>query len=224
MAASSLDTVLNHPAVWRGNDCARVARPSVSTGHDELDILLPGGGWPAGALTEIRWKRCGSGELHLLMPAMAHLSQAGRWIIMIAPPHVPYAPALAAHDVRLSRLVLVHPKTDEEKFWACEQALGSACCGAALMWTDHGQERSVRRLQLAVERGAALAMLFRSSHASVLTTAALRLHVDSSDNRTVVRVLKRRGGGILSPVAIDLRGKPAGHGLPTHARLPAVAY
>ena len=45
----SLEAVLNHPAVWRGSDCARVA-PGVSTGFAELDAHLPGGGWPTGAI------------------------------------------------------------------------------------------------------------------------------------------------------------------------------
>jgi len=47
----SLEAVLNHPAIWRGNDCARVAIPGISTGFPELDAALPGGGWPAAALT-----------------------------------------------------------------------------------------------------------------------------------------------------------------------------
>ncbi|OGA05927.1 MAG: hypothetical protein A2W68_07380 [Betaproteobacteria bacterium RIFCSPLOWO2_02_64_14] len=221
MAASSLDTVFNHPAIWRGSDCARVALPSVPTGYAELDTLLPGSGWPAGALTEICGERSGIGELQLVMPAAARLSHAGHWVIMITPPHIPYAPALAAHGIQLSRLMLVRPEADEEKFWACEQALRSACCGAVLMWTDHSRERSIRRLQLAAERGGALAILFRSSRAIPLVTAALRLHIGKSDNSTIVRILKRRGGGIPAPVALDLHGKLAEDDFPM--RCPALA-
>ena len=35
-----LEAVLNHPAVWRGNECARVAS-AVPTGFAELDAHLP---------------------------------------------------------------------------------------------------------------------------------------------------------------------------------------
>jgi cell division inhibitor SulA/protein ImuA len=143
---------------------------------------------------------------------------------MIAPPHIPYAPALAAHGVQLSRLMLVRPEADEEKFWACEQALRSACCGAVLMWTDRGRERSIRRLQLAAERGGALAMLFRSSRAPALVTAALRLHVGSSGNRAIVHILKRRGGGIPTPAALDLHGRPAGRSTLAQRPAPADAH
>jgi hypothetical protein len=217
-----LETVLNHPAIWRGNECARVTLPSTPTGYPELDALLPGGGWPVGTLTEICPERLGIGELQLLMPAAACLSHAERWIIMIAPPHIPYAPALAAHGIRMSHLMLVRPEADEEKSWACEQALRSACCGAVLMWTDRIQERTLRRLQLAAEHSGALAMLFRSDRAPPLVTAALRLRISKTDSRTVVHILKRRGGGIPLPVALDLHGRLAGDVL--LMQRPAPAY
>ena len=40
MSATSLEQVLHHPSIWRGNACARVATPSVSTGYAELDAEL----------------------------------------------------------------------------------------------------------------------------------------------------------------------------------------
>lgn len=202
----SLDAVLNHPAIWRGNDCARVAVPSVPTGFAELDAWLPGGGWPAGALTEIYAERQGIGELQLIMPAAVRLIRTERWLALIAPPYIPYAPALTGHGVSLSRLMLIRPKTSDEILWAYEQALRSDECGAVLAWLDHVPERALRRLQLAAEGGGVLAMLFRSARTIPASPAALRLHVSKADGRTVVRILKRRGGGIPAPVALDLHG------------------
>ena len=124
-AVLSLDAVLNHPAIWRGGECARVA-PALSTGFAELDVHLPGGGWPAGAMIEIYVERSGVGEVELTMPAAAQLTQAGRWVSLIAPLHVPYAPALAARGVRLERLLLVQTRGAEDNLWACEQALRAA--------------------------------------------------------------------------------------------------
>jgi hypothetical protein len=204
--SSALDAVLQHPAVWRGGDCARVALPSVPTGFAELDSLLPGGGWPAGALTEIHVERAGVGELQLVMPAAARLTRSGRWVALVAPPYVPYAPALAAHGVMLSRLMLVRPATAEDGLWACEQALRSQACGAALAWLDRVHERALRRLQLAAENGEATMLLFRPARVAPVSPAALRLHVGKSHSRTLVRVLKRRGGGLPAPVALDLHG------------------
>jgi hypothetical protein len=197
-----------HPNLWRGNDFAQVAMPSVPTGYAELDVHLPGAGWPTGALTEIHVERPGIGELQLVMSAAARLTQAERWLVMIAPPYLPYAPALAAHGVKLSRLMLIRPKTLAEQLWACEQALQSDGCGTVMLWLDQTTERvpenALRRLQLAAERRDVLAMLFRASRASSCTQAALRLHVSRAENNTVVRILKRRGGGLPAPVVLDL--------------------
>lgn len=206
MAAQPLDVVLNHPAVWRCGECARVAVASVPTGFAELDGALPGGGWPAGALTEIYSERPGTGELRLVMPAAARLTQSGRWLTLIAPPYIPYAPALASHGVRLSRVMLVQTTAVEESLWACEQALRSRGCGAALVWLDRAPERLLRRLQLAVEGDGALVLLFRPARAIPASCAALRLYVSKSQGRTLVRVLKRRGSNVPAPIALDLHG------------------
>jgi cell division inhibitor SulA/protein ImuA len=201
----SLEAVLNHPAVWRGSDCARVAIPSIPTGFAELDAVLPGGGWPAAALTEIYAERPGIGELQFLMPATARLTRAGHWVTLITPPYIPYAPALAAHGLRLSRLILIRASKTEERFWACEQALRHQGCGAVLAWVDHAPERAFKRLQLAAEASSAVALLFRSARVIPASPAALRLHIERMQNRTLVRVLKRRGSDVPGPIALDLQ-------------------
>lgn len=203
---TSLDAVLNHPAIWRGGECARVA-PGVATGYAELDIQLPGGGWPTGAITEIYAERTGVGEVELTMPAAAQLTQAGRWVTLVAPLHVPYAPALAAHGVRLERLLLVQTRTADDNLWASEQALRACSSGAVLLWQDHVHERALRRLQLAAESTSTSLFLFRSTRVAPATPAALRLHVSRAEGRTIVRILKRRGGGLPPAIALDLHSR-----------------
>jgi protein ImuA len=204
--AVALDAVLNHPAIWRGGECARIA-PAVSTGFAELDVHLPGSGWPSGAMIEIYVERSGVGEVELTMPAAAHFTQAGRWVSLIAPLHVPYAPALAARGVRLERLLLVQTRGAEDNLWACEQALRAASSGAVLLWQDHVHERALRRLQLAAESASTSLFLFRSTRVAPATPAALRLHVSRAEGRTIVRILKRRGGGLPPPIALDLHAR-----------------
>src|SRR5215471_3220273 len=84
--------------IWRGNGDARSARVVLPTGFAALDRYLPGGGWPLGPLIEVFVERYGVGELSLLMPALAALTAGGsrprKWVAWIAPPFVPYAPAL----------------------------------------------------------------------------------------------------------------------------------
>ena len=217
MGIPSFDAVLNHPALWRGNDCARVVIPSVPTGFAELDVLLPGAGWPAEALTEIYVERPGIGEMQILMPALARLARNERWLAFIAPPYIPYAPALASHGVRLSHVMLVRADAVEMQLWAGEQALRSGSCGAVLLWVNHLPERALRRVQLAAEGSGALVMLFRSARATPYTATALRLHLSKADGRTAVRILKRRGGGIPAPVMLDLhRATASRFSAPSH--------
>jgi cell division inhibitor SulA/protein ImuA len=130
---------------------------------------------------------------------------------------VPYAPALAAQGVRLEHLLLIKPSSSEDHLWASEQALRASCCGAVLLWQDHVGERALRRLQRAAESASTSLFLFRSARVAPASPAALRLHVSRAQGRTIVRILKRRGGGLPAPVILDL------HATPTRSRRPDAA-
>ena len=122
-----------HPGIWRGNQLSRGC-PGIASGFAPLDAELPGGGWPGGALTEILPQHEGIGELRILGPALAQLAAQGKFIVWIAPPHLPYAPALAAAGIDLARIVIVKTSRDGDTLWAAEQALRSAACGGVLLW------------------------------------------------------------------------------------------
>src|SRR6516162_9893329 len=104
--------LLEHPAIWRGRSAAP-RRSGLSTGFAALDEHLPDRGWPRAGLIEILVSRFGSGELALLMPALAALtrSAAARWCVWVAPPLVPFAPALASCGVALDRIAVVGGRT-----------------------------------------------------------------------------------------------------------------
>ena len=106
---ASLAALLSHPAIWRGGDCAPEPA-ALATGFAALDAVLPGRGWPGAALTEIAIAREGIGELSLMLPALARLTRERRDIVWVAPPHLPYAPALVAAGVDPARLVIVRPR------------------------------------------------------------------------------------------------------------------
>jgi hypothetical protein len=185
-----LARLLEHPALWRGSSAAQ--RPGLSTGFAALDEQLPGKGWPRNGLIEILVSRFGSGELSLLLPALAALTRArcARWCVWVVPPLMPFAPALAARGVVLDRVAVVsgaHP------LWAFEQALGSGACDAALAWAQRPMPREIRRLQLAAERGRTLGVLFRPRRAARQPSAAvLRLGLEPSGAGVRVSLLKGR--------------------------------
>src|ERR1700739_278930 len=89
--------ILEHPAVWRGSSAAAQPR-GLPTGFAQLDEHLPGNGWARAGLIEILVARFGSGELSVLLPALAALTRAAaaRWCVWVAPPLMPFAPALVS--------------------------------------------------------------------------------------------------------------------------------
>jgi hypothetical protein len=202
--STSLTALLEHPALWRGEECARIAA-AVPSGFAALDRCLPGGGWPQGALTELVVQTEGIGELALLMPACARLTHTGRSLLFVAPPYIPYAPALAAAGLDLPRLLLIKAESRKDKLWALEQALKSPRCGAALGWIENIDDRSLRRLQLACERSGACGFLFLA-RSEARSSAALRLELSiNADGCLAVRILKRRGSMLAAPVLLDPR-------------------
>src|SRR5947209_2819006 len=114
---NSLASVLQNPAIWRGSECAP-EHAAIASGFAALDAVLPGGGWPASALTEIMLAREGIGELTLTLPALARLQAQHRIVVWIAPPHVPYAPALAAAGIDLARFMVVRCASFADQLWA----------------------------------------------------------------------------------------------------------
>lgn len=199
----NLAELLLRPDVWRGDSAPPV--PAIATGFAALDAVLPGGGWPRAALTEVAFPRPGIGELQLFLPALANLSRGDRWIAFIAPPYIPYAPALSAAGIDLSRLLLVYPKTRSDHLWTVEASLRSGACAMVLAWATYADGGHLRRLQLAAEAGATGAVLFQH-HSMPGSTAALRLRLDSAPNSAQlhVQVVKRRGGGPVGPFALDI--------------------
>jgi len=201
--SKGLDNLLRQPGIWRANGGGPAPYGVLPTGFPALDRVLPAGGWLRGSLTEILPERLGVGELRLVMPALARLSREGCWIVWVTPPHIPYAPALAAQGVDLSRLLLVRTRSDTDAQWAMEQALRSGSCGAVLAWPAGADERSLRRLQLAAEAGRSWGVLFDPpTHSQGRTPATLRLKVQAASRGIVVEILKCRGRGPSSPLPI----------------------
>lgn len=201
----NLEDVMQRADVWRGGSASPAS--GLASGYRELDHAL-NGGWPQGALTEILIDRAGIGELRLLLPALARLTQDQRWLAFVAPPYIPYAPALRRGGVNLDHVLLVHSRARTDALWAVEQTLRSGICGAVLAWINDADSQSLRRLQLAAEAGRCMGILFRRTTASAHSSpAAVRLQLAPAHDaarRLQVRILKRRGGWPLGPIAVEV--------------------
>ena len=185
-----LARLLEHPAIWRGRSAAQ--QPGLSSGFAALDEHLPDKGWPRTGLIEILVSHFGSGELTVLLPALAALTRVrgARWCVWVAPPLMPFAPALAAGGMVLERVAIVG---GARPLWAFEQTLRSGACDAVLAWARRPMPRETRRLQLAAERGRTLGVLFRPRRAAREASAAvLRLSLEPLPAGVRVTLLKGR--------------------------------
>ena len=81
----TLDAVLARGGIWRGNGVSLPPLPGLASGFAALDAVLPGGGWPVGAISEIFPEHEGIGEVSLVLPALARLCQQSRAIAWVLP-------------------------------------------------------------------------------------------------------------------------------------------
>lgn len=196
--------------VWRADRLDRgtpadAVRP---TGHAALDAELPGGGWPAAALTELLLPAPGIGELRLLAPTLAGLA-----LLWVAPPCVPYAPALSRLGLVPERLAVVTAEDPADAAWAAEQALRAGVLGAVLWWQPTASRdragawpTTLRRLHLAAESGHTPFFALRPWAARAQSSPApLRLALAAAGpSRLAVEVFKRRGPPMAAPLLLDL--------------------
>jgi len=194
--------------VWRASEMSPSAAHGLASEFDQLDAQLPGGGWPTGMLTELITRHAGVGELRLLVPVLRRLTQAGKVVILLAPPLIPYAPALASFGIDLDYLIIIQASNAADRLWAVEQTLKSASFGALLAWLPERRTRPehLRRMQLAAQTATGPVFLFRELEAQFSPSPApLRLLLLPRPNEQLsVQVLKRRGPVMATPMMLEL--------------------
>jgi protein ImuA len=213
-----------HPALWRAHQLGPAPAPVRATGFAALDAELPGGGWPARALTELLLPHAGVGELRLLAPALAALQAQERNLIWFDPPAEPCAWALEALGLRTRQLVVVRSRSSPkplksragrarelppaaDTLWALEQALQSGHLGAVLAWLPARLPAdALRRLQLAAQAHDGPAFLLRDEAARLRPSVApLRIVLASAGPDALrLHLLKRRGPPPAQPIEITL--------------------
>ena len=193
--AVALDTLLAARTLWHAGRGAALPADGEPTGHAGLDALLPQGGWPRRALTELLLPADGVGELSLLLPTLARMTRDGGTVALVAPPYIPYAPAWQDAGVDLAGLQVIDA-SPRDALWAFEQCLRSGACAAVLGWPLQADASALRRLQVAADSGACLGFALRDRrHAANASPAALRLEcVHDVQGRPSWQVRKCRGG------------------------------
>jgi protein ImuA len=219
LATTTLSSQLRRQ-VWRGNEIAEAESRVISSGYAALDQQLPGQGWSAGCLTELLIEHCGVGEVRLLAHALCHLTkQAGRHVMLVAPPYKPCAATLRAWGVDVERVLWVRAGEDQA-LWAATQALKQEGIGAVLVWLPNVRADKVRRLQVAAQESTALAFLIRPVEVAAQSSPApLRIICEPllpANAQTINRrqwlqeialsidIFKRRGPALAAPLRLVL--------------------
>jgi hypothetical protein len=191
LASVTLLEALQDRRLFRAGQPLARGQGATPSGFAALDEALPWGGFPRGAITEILLPAPGLGEIELIASALAHIG-ANERLVFVTPPCVPYAPALRML-LPLARFAWIETSIAQAP-WAAEQCLRAGCLGAVALWFGGGDDRSLRRLQLAAEEGGCHGFVFRPSrHAVNSSPSALRLQLDATPGAVQLRVLKCRG-------------------------------
>lgn len=205
-----------YPGLWRAGQLGRAGRlPVCPTGYDALTAELPGGGWPAGAVTELLLAQEGAGELRLLLPALRTLAADGRRIGLIDPPYLPNAASLADERLPARQLFWVRAPTGAtaaarrtDMLWAAEQMLRSQAFGAVLVWLAGARPEALRRLQVLAQAGDTVVWVLRPIrvlHES--SPAVLRLALAPLPGNQISIVFHKRRGPVRdTPLLLPLEG------------------
>ena len=226
-----------HPDLWLGHQLGRTGAQTLASGFARLDAELPDGGWPRGALSELLLAHPGVGEMRLLAPALVATQRDGRLVMLFDPPAALAAAALAVLGFAVDELLVVETRArlapGSDGLWALEQALKSGHVGAIVAWLPQRlRAERLRRLQLAAHRHDGVAFVLREAAAAARPTAAplrVALHAGGAD-RVQLRVLKRRGPPLESPLELELpsvlsaAARRRAAGAARQRRLPAATF
>ncbi|MDI1273739.1 translesion DNA synthesis-associated protein ImuA [Polaromonas sp.] len=196
--------------VWRAAELGSHSQPALDTGYAALNQVLPGGGWPQGALVEMLQPQAGQHEWGLLAPALAAVQAAApaKLVVLVGAPWLPFGPALGARQLDMQRVLCVHGQ-GPALLWATREALQCADVAAVLAWLPDARSAHLRRLQMAAHAHSQLLFVFRPLRAQLESSPApLRLLLEGAaaeEGNLRVHVLKRRGPPLAAPLLLATR-------------------
>jgi protein ImuA len=175
----------------------------LGSGRPEVDALLPGGGFPRGALSALSGGPA-SGKTGVALAALREAQAGGALAAFVDGRGELYPPAALLLGVDLSRLLIVRPGSGRGDrgpreaampgLWAAEVLLASGAFAAVAIDVPlralpaSRAEGMLRRLRTAAEKGGAVALLL-ASPGSPAIPAAFRLDLDGVRLRPALRAV-----------------------------------
>jgi len=137
----------------------------ISSGSKKMDECLPSYGYSPGSLLELTYKNqsrsSGWGGLSLALKIARPWLEDGRYLLVVDSQKRLCAPGLAAMKIPLDRLIVIRTENASDWVWGVDQALRSQAIGALISPVAELDDRSARRLQLAVEQGGGIGVFLR---------------------------------------------------------------
>lgn len=172
-------------------------------GRPEVEALLPGGGFPLGALSSLQGGPA-SGKTAVALSALREAQAGGGLAAFVDGRGELYPPAALALGVDLARLLIVRPGAVRPGavppgLWAAEVLLGSGAFSAVAVdvplrgLSASRAEPLLRRLRAAAEKGGAAGLLLVAP-GSPSIPAAVRLDLDAVRLRAPLRAAGEGAG------------------------------
>ena len=127
------------------------------------------------------------------MPALAELTRRRQRVVFVAPPYIPYAPALDAHGLDLRYVVQIEPlqpKAHGAPSSVCVRVRAAPCSSWLHKPTTHNCVACNWRPKAAMR---SLSCSVRHVRASKASPAALRLQLHADAAQVDIEILKCRG-------------------------------
>ncbi len=183
---------LHHLNAWDKQRTRQV--PVIPAGTPELEALLPAGGWPKRGLVEVLVPDDYSDALSLFLPALARLSQQGRWLGMVVPPYSARVRVLSDATVDAARVQQINPHQGRSGLWTLESLLRCGDFSVVMAWPGCATELMARRLAKAAGIGHSLGILFRvETQAGTASRIGLRLQLEADAAGRAVYLLDEQG-------------------------------
>lgn len=191
----SLNDLLHRPDIWRGRRAVHTGEVR-DTGFTELNEILVGGGWPLGGLVEIHHDQPGSGEWQLLSGVLANFAEQPGYLVLVNPPALLYASALAQMGVPAERILVIRSRHKSDLLASVLEVLKADCASLVLFWEGRYRLRyaELRKVQLSVAESDALCFMLSNQPQSSASPAPLRLELQPQSSGFHVRVDRQRGG------------------------------
>ena len=177
-----------------------------STGLPQLDIALPGRGWPCAGLIDIVSVKSFDGVMPLLIPLMSEETRLNNKLILVDPPYIPYYESISEKGVDFNNIIIIKPNRSVKKRRNIvddlfKQGLNLDDCNVAIMWTDKLSFQKSRQLNLIAQANNTLGIIIRIdtylTHTTIASILKIKIELVSKNikqQKLELEILKSRIG------------------------------